>query len=146
MSAYPPDRMLRDLVRTAHLAAMAWWLGSALVGGAVGLAPAAVLLSGSALFALQLRREGVDGLRYLSSLAVLAKLGLALLAAVWPAAAQEALLAALVLGGVFSHAPGRVRQVPLWGEPGPCALRGSCEERGREGRLEGGLARGGVVL
>ena len=141
MALYPMDRLIRDLARTAHLGAMAWWLGAELSGGAVSFAPAAVLVTGGALMGLQLHRAGPDALGHLSTWVVFVKLGLAFVAVIAPSLSLPALLAALLFGGLISHAPGAVRQAAVFGAPGPCARRGdhgeddarSCSARG-EGR------------
>jgi hypothetical protein len=99
MPLYPLDRLIRDLARTAHLGAMAWWLGAELSGGAVSFAPAAVLISGGALAGVQLHRAGPEALGHLSTWVVGVKLGLAFVAVIAPSLSLPALLVALLLGG-----------------------------------------------
>lgn len=121
---FPGQRALRVTLRTAHIAAVAWLLGAAIYGGAPQGPLGATLLSGAAMVAESLVRHGGDWLRYLGSWVILAKLGLLVLA-LWTGLSVWVLLAALAAGSLISHAPGRIRQFPLWGEPGPCAGGGS---------------------
>ncbi len=79
------------------------------------------MLTGLALVAEDVFKGGWDYVRYLQSWAILAKLLLLIAAMAWPALLVPALWCALIIGSVISHAPGAVRQFPLWGEPGPCA-------------------------
>ncbi|MCB9763520.1 MAG: hypothetical protein H6739_27380 [Alphaproteobacteria bacterium] len=120
---YPGQRALRITLRTAHIGCAACTLGAALHGAEAGLWPAALVLTGAGIVADDLYRYGGDWLRFLQGQVVLLKLGLATLGAAVPSLLLPCLWAALILGGVISHAPGRVRQAALWGPPGPCANR-----------------------
>ncbi len=117
---FPGQRALRIALRTLHIASIAWLLGAAVYAQPAEAAVSATLLSGGAMVAEALVRHGSDWLRFLGAWVVLAKLGLLIFAlgtgmSPWP------LLAALVLGSLISHAPGRLRQRALWGEDGACA-------------------------
>lgn len=81
----------------------------------------ATLATGAALIGEELYRYGTDWFRWLQSWVILSKVCLLALALVH--GDTVALWAALVAGAVISHAPGVVRQWPLWGDAGPCAQR-----------------------
>ncbi len=89
------------------LGAAAWGHdGTAWVGTMVG--------SGLIIVADDLYKYGMAWLRYLQAWAVIAKLALlmvGLLAHDW---LVHSLLAALVVGSLISHAPGRIRHFSLW--------------------------------
>ena len=118
---FPGQRALRIAVRTAHIAAAVVLLGAVTWGHDPGASLLAVLLTGFLLVADDLYRYGPDWFRWVQSWVILGKLLVVALAATEP----WALWTALVLGSVISHAPGTVRQRPLWGRPGPCAVKGS---------------------
>ena len=115
-------RWLRIAARTLHLGAMAFVLVGAVQHAIPPSAVSLLLLSGGYLVADSLWRHGTDVFRFLHFWVVAAKLVLLLALLAAPSWAGAIAIAALVLGSVISHAPGRVRQWPLLGEPGPCAL------------------------
>ncbi|MCO4746969.1 MAG: hypothetical protein KC912_19380 [Proteobacteria bacterium] len=103
---------------------MAFVLVPGLAGAPISAeAVSLVMLSGGALVGDDLYRYGVDLIRYLQFWAVVVKLVLLLVALSLPAWGGQAVLFALVIGSVISHAPGRIRQAALIGAPGPCATR-----------------------
>ena len=117
------QRALRIAFRTAHLASIAVLIGAALfTSDAADYAPAAIA-TGSLLAGAELYRYGLDWLRWLQSWVVLAKLTLLTVGMLRPELLTGVLWACLILGAVVSHAPGSVRQWPIWGPPGPCARR-----------------------
>ena len=116
---FPGQRALRIMVRTVHIGCAAMFLGALTFVGHPGAWGEALLWSGAALIAEELYRYGFAWFRWLQAWVVMGKLCLFALAIVHGGTA--AAWAALVLGGLISHAPGRVRQLPLWGSPGPCA-------------------------
>jgi len=120
---YPGQRLIRILMRTGHIAAAALLIGGAVRGETPTDAVVALLVTGSAVTLDALYRDGGDWFRYLGSWVVLAKLGLLVVGLSWPGLLESTCWAALVLGGLISHAPGRIRQAALWGPPGPCAVR-----------------------
>lgn len=117
------QRALRIAARTVHLVAVAFVVGAAVYGESAPEAGFALVASGVVMAADDLWKHGADWLRYTQGWAVLVKVGLAVVAALAPTLAIPALVGAIVVGGVVSHAPGRVRQAALWGPPGPCATR-----------------------
>ncbi len=121
---FPGQRALRIGLRTLHLAAMAVLVGAAIHGTDLELGLVGTLATGMALSGEALWRYGRDWFRWLQAWVVMAKLLLLVAALAWPAWRMEALWAALAAGSIISHAPGRIRQWPLWGEPGPCARKG----------------------
>lgn len=121
---YPGQRSLRIAARTVHLGAMAFVMVPALARAAVSPDAVAILvLSGGALVADDFYRYGVDLFRYAQFWAVVGKVALLLVALSVPGWAGQAMLMALVVGSVISHAPGKVRQAAVIGKPGPCATR-----------------------
>ena len=117
-------RALRIALRTAHIGAASLLLGAVhFAPDSAALTPwvMALLLTGATLLATELTRHGLDWLRFAQGWAVLVKLSLVVLGAVYPEALHGCLWGALILGSVLSHAPGRVRHWALWGEDGPCA-------------------------
>lgn len=115
------QRALHVVVRTAHIAAAGITLGGVTLGADPGAWAPAAGLTGAALVADDLYRYGEHWFRYTQSWVILLKLALLWGAAARPEHLGPALWAALVLGGLISHAPGFVRQHALWGPPGPCA-------------------------
>lgn len=107
-------------LRTAHLAAMAFFLGGAALGDAPAWSLAATVATGLALCASDVARHGDDWFRYAQAWAVIGKVAVftALAAAGEPSWAAAA---ALVVGSVISHAPGAIRHAAVVGEAGPCA-------------------------
>lgn len=116
--SFPGQRWVRISIRTAHLISMGLLLGGFAAGipfdrlagplawtVATGMAFVAVELYASCIFLLQLK-----------GIAVIAKA--LLLAAAWaaPQSALGCLIAAVVIGGVSSHMPGKYRYYsPLHG-------------------------------
>ncbi|MCB9765224.1 MAG: hypothetical protein H6739_35950 [Alphaproteobacteria bacterium] len=121
---YPGQRALRIALRTAHIGCAACTLGAAQFGAEAGWWPAGLVLTGAGIVGDDLYRYGADWLRFVQGQVVLLKLGLVTLGAAVPSLLLPCLWTALILGGVISHAPGRIRQAALWGPPGPCAERG----------------------
>jgi len=124
---YPGQRLVRILLRTGHIAAAALVIGSAVRGEHPQDSILALLLTGGAITLDFIWRDGEDWFRFLGSWVVLLKLVLMTAALVWPDFLEWACWSALVLGGLISHAPGRIRQLPLWGAAGPCASAKSAE-------------------
>lgn len=109
-------RWIRITLRTAHLAAMGLLAGGVAAGIPVQQLPFALwatLVTGAALSALDLLHSPVF-LVQVKGLAVMAKLLLFGAAIALPAWALPALIAAIVIGGVSSHMPGRYRYYSLW--------------------------------
>jgi hypothetical protein len=111
------ERAASIVLRTLHLAAVVT-LGAALLGAPLSLrhCAAAALASGLALFAMELfarRMHAFD----LAGLAVLAKLAVVAVVALWPGAAAHGLPAFWVLvalSSLSSHAPKPVRHWWPW--------------------------------
>lgn len=123
---FPGQRWVRITLRTAHLACVAMVIGTAsFAQDQLDLWLAGLLLSGGLLVVEELYRYGLDWIRWAQAWVVLAKLGLFAVVALMDTWQLPALWTALVLGAVISHAPGKVRQHPLWGDPGPCADKSS---------------------
>ncbi|MCP4804277.1 MAG: hypothetical protein GY884_02930 [Proteobacteria bacterium] len=102
---------------------MALVIGAAMYGADLTLSLELILLSGGALAAEELYRHGLDWFRWVQAWVVLAKLGLFVVVLALEPWRLPALWIALVLGALISHATGKVRQHPLWGDPGPCATK-----------------------
>ena len=120
---YPGQRALRITARTVHLVSMALVVGGA-VFDEIGTTWLAVLVvSGGAIVADDVYKYGDDWFRFAQSWAVLTKLILMAIALAFPQVAVGMLIAAVVVGSVISHAPGKIRQAALWGPPGPCATK-----------------------
>lgn len=115
------QRVLRITLRTLHIGSASMLLGAMSFTGSAGDWGPAVLLTGGGLILEELYRYGVAWFRWTQAWVALVKVGLFALALVLND--TTALWVALVAGGVISHAPGALRQFPVWGEPGPCALR-----------------------
>ena len=124
---YPGQRWVRIALRTLHIAAAAMVIGAAVHDGAYGPWPDLLALSGLAIVADELYKGGLDWIRYLHAWVVIGKVGLAVYGALHLEHLLPCLFAALVLGSVISHAPGKVRQFAFWGEPGPCARKDTCD-------------------
>lgn len=133
---FPGQRWVRIGLRTVHLGCVAMVLGAATFAHErLDLWLAGLLLSGGLLVVEELYRYGRDWFRWLQAWVVLTKLGLFAIVLLMDTWQVPALWTALVLGAIISHAPGKVRQHPLWGEPGPCADKGEADKSGAE---EGG--------
>jgi len=114
-------------LRTAHLGAMAAFLGGAILGEIPRGSTELVVLTGLLMCASELSRHGLDWLRYTQAWTVIIKVtafavATALGYPLWGAGL------ALVLGSVISHAPGAIRHAAVLGEAGPCA--GECTREG----------------
>lgn len=120
---FPGQRALHILVRTAHIGASSMVLGSVMLGVAPGGWVLAAGLTGLYLISDDVYKYGADWFRFLQSWAIALKLLALFIGALIPAALPACLWTALILAGLISHAPGAIRQYPLWGEPGPCAQR-----------------------
>lgn len=127
---FPGQRWLRIGVRTAHIGCVAMVMGAVVFGGEARGWLVGLVVTGALLVAEELYRYGLDWLRYLSAWAVVLKIGLLAAGLMFPERLPALLWAALIVGGVISHAPGRVRQFPLWGAPGPCATDRPAEQPG----------------
>ncbi|MDX1648767.1 MAG: hypothetical protein R3263_02835 [Myxococcota bacterium] len=104
-------RLYRTSLRTLHLIAVAALYGGHLHGVAAGrLAPAllATVATGGALAALEVWRAPV-WLVQVRGLATVAKVGLVAAVALWWEGRLLLLTAAMVVGAVVAHAPGRLR-------------------------------------
>jgi hypothetical protein len=120
--SFPGQRALHVVVRTAHIGAAGVTLGAVTLGADPALWPLAAGITGALLVLDDVYKYDADWFRWLQSHAILAKLGLLWLGTLRPEWLPAALWGALALGGLISHAPGRIRQAALWGPPGPCAL------------------------
>lgn len=89
-----------------------------------------LLLSGFGIVWTDLARHGWSWFRYGQGAATVVKVGLLAVGIVWPPFLVTSLFCALVVGSVVSHAPGSLRNFPLWGAPGPCAV----DKGGESGR------------
>ena len=116
-------RVFRITARTAHIGSASLVLGAAVFGGVVPYAAPILLFSGCAIVMHDVHKHGWDNFRYVHGAAVLVKLGLVTLGVARPSLLVPSLWAALIVGSVISHAPGAIRQYPLWGAPGPCARK-----------------------
>lgn len=116
--AFPGQRWVRIAVRTGHLASMGLLLGGVAAGHAPAELSAAMwgtLLSGAVFVALELYQSGV-WLLQLKGWAVMLKLMLFIGAVTTQEHSLPLLYAALVVGGISSHMPGRYRYYsPLHG-------------------------------
>jgi hypothetical protein len=115
-------RALRIVVRTAHIACIAMLLGAVTFGGGIGNWGHLAVFTGGLLMAEELVRHGFRWFRWLQAWAIIGKMVALTVGVFVPGLLLTALWVCLVLGGLISHAPGRVRQYALWGAPGPCAL------------------------
>lgn len=120
---FPGQRALRITLRTIHLVAVALVIGAAMYGGDMTLGLEILLLSGAALMAEEVVRHGFGWFRFVQAWVVFGKLGLFVVVLALDTWRLPALWAALVLGALISHATGKLRQHPLWGDPGPCATK-----------------------
>jgi hypothetical protein len=110
------QRWVRISLRTAHLITMALLVGGVAAGEApleLGFAFWGTVATGLAYVALELFNTGV-WLFQLKGLAVMVKALLLAAAAVAPESALAWLIAAIVIGGISSHMPGRFRYYSLW--------------------------------
>ena len=113
---FPGQRWVRISVRTWHLAAMGFLLGGTALGLSPAEQPAAVwhtFASGAVFSTLELYHSGI-WLYQLKGWAVMAKF---ILLGGWVLSAGHGLawlLAALIIGGISSHMPGRYRYYCPW--------------------------------
>ena len=121
---YRGQRWVRIGARTVHLVSVMFVGGNAIIGRPLdSVALDMLILSGCSLLADDALRYGPSLLRYLHFWAVVAKIGLLSIALVKPEWTLSLLVAAVVVGSIISHAPGKVRQWAWVGDPGPCAKR-----------------------
>jgi hypothetical protein len=109
--ALPGARALRTTLRTAHLLAFATLYGGHVYGvSADRLWPAlaATVANGGALMGLEIYRTPI-WLAQIRGMATLAKILLVAAVAAWWHLRLVLLTAAVVIGGVVSHMPGRYR-------------------------------------
>jgi len=118
---YRGQRALRIALRTLHIGAGSMVLGAAHFGGEYGDWLVLLVFSGGGIVVDDFIRHGWDWLRFVHGWAVLIKFGLLGLGLAVPGLLIPCLWAALILGSLISHAPGKIRQAALWGPPGPCA-------------------------
>ncbi len=110
------QRWVRIALRTAHLISIAVLTGGVSMGAApLSMAPAfwTTLLTGVLFVGVELFYTGV-WLFQLKGIAVMAKILLLGAAAAAPHSALWLLVAAIVIGGVSSHMPGKYRYYSLW--------------------------------
>ncbi len=118
---FPGQRGIRILVRTAHIGAVVLFMGAVLGGSRSVVGAAALGGTGIYLVIDQMIRDGSAHFRYVAFWAVILKILALTLGILNPDWLVAALWFCLVVGGLISHAPGRVRHHALWGEKGPCA-------------------------
>jgi len=111
----PGERWIRIVVRTAHLASVATYLGGSVYGvEPQRLQPAWVLaVCTGVLFALLEAHGTLDWLFEVRGLATLLKIGLLLLVPALPGARPALLYAVLAIGVVSSHMPARLRYLSV---------------------------------
>lgn len=110
---FPGKRWLNVGLRTLHLIAVVAF-GAALLGaGDIAGSAMLVLLSGAAMFAIDLWANPAQ-LREVAGFGVLIKLALLALAARWPELALAMFWGILVLSTLLSHAPGGFRHHRLF--------------------------------
>jgi len=109
--SFPGARWVRIGLRTAHLIAMGLLVGGVAAGSPPAELPWAfwgTVVTGAAFVAVELHASGLFLLQ-LKGLAVLFKAVLLAGVALAPQAALAQLVAAIVVGGISSHMPGRFR-------------------------------------
>jgi hypothetical protein len=116
--SFPGQRWVRISIRTVHLLSMALLLGGFAVGIPLERLPGPLwwtLLSGVAFVGVELHASCIFLLQ-LKGIAVIAKSLLLWAAWLAPQAALGCMIAAVVIGGVSSHMPGKFRYFsPLHG-------------------------------
>jgi len=114
---YTGQRSLRIAARTAHIGAAALTLGAATFVDPTSRAQVAehwagfALLTGILIVCDDLFKWGLLYLRMIQAWVVAVKLALILVGLAHPSLLAPCLWAALVLGSVVSHAPGRLRHL-----------------------------------
>ena len=115
LRTFPGIRWLRIALRTAHLIAMGLLVGG-VAGGASSSDLTAALwgtfLSGALFVAIELY-QSVQFVFQVKGIAVLVKLLLLMGAVEWPESALPFLIAAIVIGGISSHMPGKYRHYSI---------------------------------
>lgn len=107
--AYRGQRAVRITSRTVHIGAVAMLLGAVAFHEPPGPWPALAVASGLVIVGDDLYKWRTAYLRMVQAWVIGAKLGLLALGSVFPSLLLPAMWAALVLGSVISHAPGRLR-------------------------------------
>ena len=120
---YRGQRALRITFRTVHIGSIALLIGAATWDPPLAPRHEVCVLSGAVIVGDDVYKNGPDYFRFLQSWSVFAKLALLFAALTWKSVMGPALWIALVIGSVISHAPGRLRHLPLWGPKGPCSER-----------------------
>jgi hypothetical protein len=116
------QRALRIVIRTIHIGCIAMLLGAVTFGGDFGTWAHLAVFTGGLLMVEEVHRYGLGWFRWVQAWVVMGKMTALVIGVMVPSLLLTALWVCLALGGLISHAPGRLRQHPLWGSPGPCAL------------------------
>lgn len=114
--SFTGQRWVRISLRTAHLIAMAFLVGGTAQGHAPLAQPVALwatLISGALFIAVELYNTAI-WLVQVKGVAVLVKVLLLGAGVAAPDSALAFFLAAIVIGGISSHMPGRFRYYSLW--------------------------------
>lgn len=115
LRSFPGIRWVRISLRTAHLIAMGLLVGGVATGAPVLALHGALwgtLLTGAAFVGIELY-QSLTFLFQVKGLAVLVKLMLLLAAVETPDSSLALLIAAIVIGGISSHMPGRYRHYSI---------------------------------
>jgi len=121
---YRGQRWVRITLRTMHLICVMFV--SAGVVSTKGIHPdwlVGLVASGSGLILDDFIRYGSALFRYLQFWVTILKVFTLSLALSYPAQATQLFILAIILGSFISHAPGKIRQYALKGEPGPCGTK-----------------------
>ncbi len=116
LRSFPGIRWVRISLRTAHLIAMGLLVGGVAVGTPIDqltLALWGTLASGALFVGIELY-QSLTFLVQVKGIVVLLKLLLLVAAIGFPGSALTLLIAAIVIGGLSSHMPGRYRHYSLW--------------------------------
>lgn len=111
--AYSGQRALRITARTIHIGAAAMVLGAVAFNGEAGAWTAILVLTGVFIMGDDTYKYGLDYFRTLQSWAIFLKLAALALTVIWPTSLLGAMWFCLVLGGLISHAPGKVRHFAI---------------------------------
>ena len=109
-------RWVKIALRTLHLVGVAGIGGGFLYGAAVEnwrVYLYLTLLSGAAMTVLEIWSNGI-WLLQLRGIAVMVKLGLMAVLALWPVADAALFIVIIVISGAIAHAPGAVRYFSPW--------------------------------